>query len=272
MLGVDLMGPLPKSKKGNVYLLVVVDYFTKWVALFPIRDSKTLQEEVLTRWEVPKFLLSDRGPQFLSQLMEDLCKRWEIIRKLTTSYHPQTNLSERVNRTVRTMIASFVGESHRDWDRWLAEFRFAINTAFSETTGHSPVELALGRQLKGPLELLVAHPPNPEQTGYSLVERQQQLRQDVLKAMRSAHTKQARYYNARRTFVQFQVGDLVWIRAHPVSKADAYFSSKLAPKWDGPVKIKKKLGPVNYLVEWGSGEKVDNVNVVNLKQYFGGNL
>ncbi len=44
--------------------------------------------------------------------------------------------------------------------------------------------------------------------------------------------------------------------------------SKLAPKWEGPVKIRKKLGPVNYLVEWGSGEKVDNVNVVNLKQYF----
>ncbi len=64
MLGVDLMGPLPKSKKGNVYLLVVVDYFTKWVELFPIRDGKThrickfLQEEVLTRWGVPKFLLS----------------------------------------------------------------------------------------------------------------------------------------------------------------------------------------------------------------------
>lgn len=152
------MGPLPKSKKGNVYLLVVVDYFTKWLELFAIRDSKThricqiLQEEVFTRWGVPKYLLSDRGPQFLSQLMEDLCKRWGVTRKLTTSYHSQTNLSERVNRIIKTMIASFVGERHRDWDRWLAEFRFAINTACNETTGHSPAELALGRQLKGPLE------------------------------------------------------------------------------------------------------------------------
>lgn len=51
-------------------------------------------------------------------------------------------------------------------------------------------------------------------------------------------------------------------------KADDFFSSKLAPKWEGPVKIKKKLGPVNYLVEWGSREKLDNVNVVNLKRYF----
>lgn len=103
-----------------MHLLVVVNYFTKWVEVLPIRDSKThrickiLQEEVFTRWEVPKFLLrTDCGPQFLSQLMEDLCKRWGI-RKLNTSYHPQTNLSERVNRTIKTMIASFVGESHHN--------------------------------------------------------------------------------------------------------------------------------------------------------------
>ncbi|KAL1268885.1 hypothetical protein QQF64_034248 [Cirrhinus molitorella] len=169
-------------------------------------------------------------------------------------------------------MASYVGETHRDWDKWLAEFRFAINTASNETTGHSPAELALGRQLKGPLERLIAPPPNPGQSRYSLIERQQQLQQDVVKAMVNAHTKQARYYNARQKFVQFQEGDLVWVRAHPVSKADTFFSSKLAPKWEGPVKIKKKLGPVNYLVEWGSGEKMDNVNVVNLKQYFGGEI
>lgn len=54
-----------------------------------------------------------------------------------------------------------------------------------------------------------------------------------------------------------------------MSKADDFFFLlKLASKWEGPVKIKKKLGLVNYLVECGSGEKVDNVNVVNLKQYF----
>lgn len=99
--------------------------------------------------------------------MEDLGKRWGVTRKLTTSYHPQTNLSERFNRTIKTMMASFVGENHREWDKLLAEFRFAINSAPSETTGHSPAELALGRQLKGPLERLISHSPSPEQSGYS---------------------------------------------------------------------------------------------------------
>lgn len=59
MLGMDLMGPFPKSKKGNVYLFVIVDYFTKWIELYPLRDSKgqrlckILREEIFTRWGVP---------------------------------------------------------------------------------------------------------------------------------------------------------------------------------------------------------------------------
>ncbi|KAI4879184.1 hypothetical protein NFI96_009857, partial [Prochilodus magdalenae] len=163
MLGLDFMGPFPRSKKGNSYLLVVVDYYTKWVELFPLRDSKThglcqlLRDEIFTRWGVPKYLVSDRGPQFTSQLLTDLCQKWGVLQKMTTSYHPQTNLTERVNRSLKTMIASFVGEHHEEWDKWLSEFRFAVNSSCHETTGRSPAELALGRQLKGPLERLIHH-------------------------------------------------------------------------------------------------------------------
>jgi len=116
--GVDLMGPFPRSKKQNMYLLVIVDYFTKWVEMFPLRDSKTqkivkiLREEFFTQWGVPKYLVSDRGPQFTSGLLSEFCKTWGCVQKLTTSYHPQANLTERINRTVKTMIAAYVGQQH----------------------------------------------------------------------------------------------------------------------------------------------------------------
>ena len=64
MIGLDFMGPFPRSKKGHVYLLVIVDYFTKWVELFPLKDSKThkvcqlLKDEIFTRWGVPKYMVS----------------------------------------------------------------------------------------------------------------------------------------------------------------------------------------------------------------------
>ena len=178
-VGLDIMGPFPRSKRQNEYLLVVVDYFTKWVEMFPLRDVKTpklvkvLREEIFTRWGVPKYLVSDRGPQFTSQLLAHLCQTWGSVQKLTTSYHPQTNLTERVNRTLKTMIASYVGDHHQNWDQWLPELRFAINTAQQETTGKTPAELTLGRQLKGPLERLINHPPTPNHTAYSLLEGQQ---------------------------------------------------------------------------------------------------
>lgn len=82
MFGIDLMGPFPRSKKANLYLLVVVDYYTKWVEIFPLRDSKTpclvkiLREKIFTCWGVPQYLVSERGAQFTSTLLSDLCKTW----------------------------------------------------------------------------------------------------------------------------------------------------------------------------------------------------
>ncbi|KAL2083767.1 hypothetical protein ACEWY4_021540 [Coilia grayii] len=276
MLGVDFMGPLPRSKKANSYLLVVVDYYSKWVEMFPLRDSTTsrlikiLREEIFTRWGVPKFLVSDRGPQFTASLLTTLCKTWGVVQKLTTSYHPQTNMTERFNRTIKTMIASYVGQHHNTWDQWLAEFRFAINTAQQETTGRTPAELALGRTLKGPLERLICQPPSPAQhAAYSLVERQQKMAEEVKRRVGLHQARQARYYNSRRKDAQFQQGDLVWVRSHPLSKASDKFSAKLAPKWEGPATVVRKLGPVNYRVKWSNPQKEDTINVVNLKRFYG---
>ncbi len=113
MVGIDLMGPFPRSMKLNEYLLVTVNYCSKWVEVFPLRSAKTplitniLIKEIFTRWGVPTYLVSDRGPQFTSQLLHATCRQWGAIQKLTTAYHPQTNLTERVNRTLKIMIASY---------------------------------------------------------------------------------------------------------------------------------------------------------------------
>ena len=85
-----------------------------------------------------------------------------------------------------------------------------------------------------------------------------------------AKARQARYYNARRRDVHFGVGDLVWVRSHPLSKAAVKFSAKFAPRWSGPVRVEKKLGPINYRVRWLTGTmKVDSINVVDMKPYYG---
>uniref|UniRef100_A0A3P9LFN0 Integrase catalytic domain-containing protein n=1 Tax=Oryzias latipes TaxID=8090 RepID=A0A3P9LFN0_ORYLA len=273
-LGVDLMGPFPRSKKGNLFLLVIIDYFSKWVEMFPLKDSKAhritavFRDEIFTRFGVPRVIVSDRGAQFTGYEMAHLCKTWGVTQTFTTSFHPQSNLTERSNRTIKTMIASYVGTQHQNWDQWIREFRFAINAAYHETTGKSPAELFLGRALKGPLERLITATPSPHQPRYTLMERQQRLIEQVKKRVEQCQTRQAKYYNTRRRSAQFQPGDLVWVRTHPLSKASEHFSAKLAPKWSGPAVIMRRLGPLNYQIQWKDhNRKVDTVNVVNLKPY-----
>lgn len=230
---------------------------TRWtIELFPLRVAKAPQiaqilvEEVFTRWGTPAYLVSDLGAQFTSHLINEICKQWGVTQKLTTAYHPQTNLTERVNRTLKTMMASYVGDHHRQWDRWLAEFRFAINTAWHESTGYTPSEIVLGRKLKGPLERALHHPPDPDSPTYAVIDRQQSLIRLIKENVERAQTKQKRYYDQKRKQTNFQVGDVVWVRAHPLSKADDGFMAKLSAKWKGPAKIEKRLGPVNYVVSF----------------------
>ncbi|KAL0152230.1 hypothetical protein M9458_051953 [Cirrhinus mrigala] len=239
------------------------------------KDAKTqkivriLKDEIFTRWGVPKYIISDCGAQFTSNVLAELCKTWCSVQKLTTSYHPQTNLTERINRTLKIMIASYVGKHHHLLDQWLSEFRFSINTAYQETTGKTPAELMLGRQLHGPSERLIHKPPTPAQPSYNLLERQNIMAEEVKSRMKVQQARQARYYNTRRKDTQFHSGDLVWIRTHPLSSAPNKYSAKLAPKWEGPAEIIKKIGPINYTVRWGDPPKTENMNVVNLKRWYG---
>ncbi|RXN34984.1 piezo-type mechanosensitive ion channel component 2-like protein [Labeo rohita] len=134
------------------------------------------------------------------------------------------------------MIASYVKDNHRNWDKWLPEFRFAVNTAWQESIGFTPAEIALGRKLKGPLERALTRPPNPCDPTYDTVERHENLIQLVKENVQRAQAKQGHYYNLRRKQTLYKEGDLVWVHTHPLSKADDGFMAKLSPKWKGPAK------------------------------------
>lgn len=278
MLGVDLMGPLPRSSSNNVHLLVFVDYYSRWVELFPLRTataetvSRVLIKEILTRWGVPDYLLSDRGSQFVSDLFQTVCRQWGLKHKMTTAYHPQTNMTERVNRTLKTMISSYVGNHHKHWDKHLHEFRFALNTAVSESTGVTPAEVNLNRLLRGPLDMLLQPPGSstpacsPESPVYKKAAEMSQMKNYVDQKLIKAREKQKAHYDKTRRDVLYEEQDRVWMRSHPYSKAEKAFSAKLAPKWQGPYRIVRQLTPLNYeIVLEETGEDLRVTHVSRLK-------
>ncbi|GFW03624.1 retrovirus-related Pol polyprotein from transposon 297 [Trichonephila clavipes] len=107
------------------------------------------------RYGAPISLISDNGPQFISDVFEHLSHRLDIKHMKTVTYRPQSNLTERVNRNLVQMIASFVEENHENWDQFLHEFAFALRTAVNETTNKTPAELFLGRKIITPFSKLI---------------------------------------------------------------------------------------------------------------------
>lgn len=273
MLGVDIMGPFPRSSAGNNYLLVFVDYYSRWVELFPLRRataetvSQVLIRDILTRWGVPDYILSDRGSQFISLVFEETCKKWNLKQKKTTPYHPQTNLTERVNRNLKAMIASYVEDKHKTWDKYLPEFRFALNTAVHESIGVTPAELNVSRTLKGPVDTeLKPQFCTPDEPAYQQMDQICDLQQYVTKNIQKAKARQKLNYDRYRREQTYEEKDRVWLRTHPYSKADKSFSAKIAPRWKGPYRVVRKLSPLNYeIVREDSGEDLRVINVAQVK-------
>lgn len=148
----DIKGPLPASRNGHVYLLVLQDLFTKWIECRPLRKAtgkniqEAIEELVVFRWGVPQVLLTDNGTEFINQALRKLTESYGIYHITVPPYHLQANPVERVNRVLKTMITSFIEQDHREWDRRLNEFRFAYNSAHHTSLQATPAFLNFGRE------------------------------------------------------------------------------------------------------------------------------
>ncbi|CAF2018202.1 unnamed protein product [Rotaria magnacalcarata] len=165
-IGIDIMGPFPPTPRQKRFLLVIVDYFTRWVELFPLRLTTASNvadiviNEIICRYGVPTYILFDNGPQFVSEMFNAICAQLGISRKFTSNYHPQTNMTERVNRTLKAQIAIYTRRHPHLWVQHLQKLAFAIRTSVNETTGDTPAFLNFGRDPMLPIDLLTQLPSN----------------------------------------------------------------------------------------------------------------
>ena len=131
-IGVDIMGSFSTTPRQKRFLLVIVDYFTRWVEIFALRNITAIDivniliNEVICRYGIPSYILSDNGPQFVSQLFNDVCTSLGIKRKFTANYHPQTKMTEHVNRTLKAQIAIYTEHRPSSSDQEIQKLAFAI--------------------------------------------------------------------------------------------------------------------------------------------------
>jgi transposase InsO family protein len=285
-IGIDIMGPFPITRRKKRFLLVVVDYFTRWIELFPLHSTistqiaEILMNEIFTRYGLPKFILSDNGPQFVSNIFRNFCETFGIEQKLTANYHPQSNMTERVNRTLKPLIAIYAQRQPQSWDKEIQKLAFSIRTSINETTGETPAFLMFGRDLREPLDLIIGDPikgPPPTTFEHTQI---REYRANIINNLRCAYNtvrehseveklNQKTKYDRHTSQRKFTVGDLVWVDIPVGQVGDSSLRGKLQARYQGPCRLVEQLAPFTFNVRRIS----DNVdlgatNVDRVKPYF----
>ncbi|UYV67434.1 K02A2.6-like [Cordylochernes scorpioides] len=277
-VGVDLLGRFPVSKDGNRWIIVCTDYMTRYAITKAIPDggaietAKFLFDDAILKHGAPREMITDRGRNFISQVIKEINALCEIVHRFTTAYHPQTNgLTERFNKTLGDMLSMYTGVEQKDWDQVLPYVTFAYNTAKQEATGYTPFFLVHAREAETYIDAVLPCLPDEISDDYvgELVTRAEEARQLSRSRLLQSQAKDRRLYDQKDTPVYYQKDDLVWIFT-PIRKVG--LSEKLLKRYFGPYMVTKKLSEVRYEVEPvdpspRSRKSKDIVHVIRMKPY-----
>ena len=252
----DILEPInPKSKAGSVYILVMVDQFTKWVELAPLpaQNAEVTAEAFLKHFIVtfgcPLEIHTDQGKNFQSNLFKAFCKALEITQTRTTPYHPSSNGQVEVfNRVILQMIRAYVSRGVKDWDEHLPLISMALHSMKNKSTGFSANMLMLGREVIQPIDLILGLPrPSPQDPATwvaYLTSNLSKIHTLAREKIGSTQLRQKRDYDLRVYERSFKEGDVVYLRD---SATQIGISSKMRPPWIGPYLIIRARPPVYAL-------------------------
>ncbi|GJU93829.1 reverse transcriptase domain-containing protein [Tanacetum coccineum] len=156
--GINFMGPFPSSH-GNKYILVAVDYLSKWVEAkaLPTNDARVVVKflkSLFARFGTPRAIISDRGTHFCNDQFAKVMSKYGVTHRLATAYHPQTSGQVEVsNRGLKRILERMVRENRALWSDKLNDALWAFRTAFKTTIGCTPYKLEYGKSYHLPIEL-----------------------------------------------------------------------------------------------------------------------
>lgn len=277
MISMDLLGPFPRSRQGNSYLLVFSDWFTKYPCIIPLRSAvarnivKHTESRIFLEYGVPQSIIMDNGSQFSrSKEVQALLKKYGINRLWSNCiYHAQSNYTERHNKNINAALRAYVKENHRTWDEQLPEISLALRTSVNSVTKYSPFFLNHGREFvfhasDYELNPIPSSEADPIEERSQFLKRFKEISSLIIKRMEASYQRNKKQYDRNRSAASYQSNDPIFYRNFTQSDAAKSFCKKLAPIFM-PGSISKVISEMAYEVSNSSGKLVGKFHIQDLR-------
>jgi predicted aspartyl protease/transposase InsO family protein len=257
-ISLDFVTGLPKSKKGNDAITVIIDRLSRLCHLIPTKTKVTAKEtaqlfyvEFIRHHGVPKTVVSDRDVRFVSAFWQSL---FEILGSklcLSTAFHPESNaMTERCNQSVEKVLRAMATRDDFDWEEALPTVEIVLNNTRNASTGLKPYLVAYGREPTFSPALLF---PQDVDTNVPAVREFVDNLANIAKIATdntiAAQASQAKFANHGRREESFEPGDIVWLSSKNIHIEAGTLTSKLQPKYLGPFEITRRVSDVDYALD-----------------------
>ncbi|GJZ11023.1 reverse transcriptase domain-containing protein [Tanacetum coccineum] len=278
--GIDIARPFSEGPGKVKFLIVAIDYFTKWIEAKAVATitgnqvKKFVWDNIVCIFRLPGEIISDNEKQFRDNPFKDWCEKLCIRQCFASVKHPQANgLIERANRSLGEGIKARLDERSKDWIEELPHVLWAHRTMIKSSNRETPFSLTYGMEAVIPAKIgmptlrTVEMDPtkNNEALGINLDLIEERREQAAIQEAKSKK-KMEKYYNSKVCSTSFKSGDMVY-RSNKASHARD--KGKLGPKWEGPYKVKESLGKEAYKLKDCKGNEMPRTwNICNLKKCY----
>eukprot|EP00253_Pinus_taeda_P022056 PITA_22056 len=265
-ISMDFVIGLPKSKKNNDSIMVVVDKLSKSAHFIPVQSTyravevtHVFMQNIFKLHGLPKTIILDRDVKFTSVFWKTLFEELGTQLNFSTAYHPQTNgQNERVNQVVEDMLRAYVMQQPTEWEDYLQLVEFSYNNGYQISLLMIPFEVLYGRKCRTPSSW--SGPEDRLMLGPEMLKEMEELVKRVRSNLKAAQDRQKNFAEWKRRFKEYQVGDHMYVRIRAKENTLQWSGcAKLAPRYCGPFQILARIEPVAYQLTLPSHIRVHNV-------------